>query len=251
MFCIGICIFLLENEKGRSFYNNCNNSPLFHDKYPKVSYTELAQGTDRFASANLIGRGRYGSVYRGRLSLKNAETVVAVKVFDLQQSGSSKSFMAECVALSKIRHRNLISVITCCSSSDSRQNDFKAIVFEFMPNQSLDKWLHDANPRSDVSRHIPGLTLMQRLNIAVDVAEALDYLHTNCEPPIVHCDLKPSNILLNEDFVACVGDFGLAKILYASEGEQVINSKSFTGIRGTIGYVAPGNSKYHDSVILL
>jgi Leucine-rich repeat (LRR) protein len=221
------------------------------DKYPKVSYTELAQGTDRFASANLIGRGRYGSVYRGRLSLKNAETVVAVKVFDLQQSGSSKSFMAECVALSKIRHRNLISVITCCSSSDSRQNDFKAIVFEFMPNQSLDKWLHDANPRSDVSRHIPGLTLMQRLNIAVDVAEALDYLHTNCEPPIVHCDLKPSNILLNEDFVACVGDFGLAKILYASEGEQVINSKSFTGIRGTIGYVAPGNSKYHDSVILL
>jgi serine/threonine protein kinase len=111
-----------------------------------------------------------------------------------------------------------------------------------MPNQSLDKWLHDANPLSDVSRPIQaGLTLLQRLNIAVNVAEALDYLHNNCEPPIVHCDLKPSNILLNEDFVACVGDFGLAKILYASESEEVINSKSFTGIRGTIGYVAPGN----------
>ncbi|KAF8701513.1 hypothetical protein HU200_033537 [Digitaria exilis] len=214
------------------------------DKYRKVSYAELAQGTDGFASTNLVGRGRYGSVYKGRLSLKNAETVVAVKVFDLQQSGSSKSFEAECVALSKIRHRNLISVITCCCSSDSRQNDFKAIVFEFMPNQSLDKWLHDANPCSDASRPIPGLTLIQRLNIAVDVAEALDYLHNDCEPPIVHCDLKPSNVLLNEDFVACVGDFGLAKILYDSEAEQVINSKSFTGIRGTIGYVAPGNSKY-------
>ncbi|CAL4987287.1 unnamed protein product [Urochloa decumbens] len=212
------------------------------DKYPKVSYAELVQGTDGFASAHLIGRGRYGSVYKGRLSLKNSETVVAVKVFDLQQTGSSKSFVAECVALSKIRHRNLISVITCCCSTDSRQNDFKAIVFEFMPNQSLDKWLHDANLGSDVSRPIAGLTLMQRLNIAVNVAEALDYLHNNSEPPIVHCDLKPSNILLDKDFVACVGDFGLAKILYTSEGEQVISSKSFTGIRGTIGYVAPGNS---------
>jgi Leucine-rich repeat (LRR) protein len=236
-------LFYWRWKKGAHSITIATTAFSFMDvKYPKVSYAELVQGTDGFASANLVGRGRYGSVYRGRLSLKNAETVVAVKVFDLQESGSSKSFIAECMALSKIRHRNLISVITCCSSSDSRQNDFKAIVFEFMPNQSLDKWLHDANPLSDVSRPIQaGLTLLQRLNIAVNVAEALDYLHNNCEPPIVHCDLKPSNILLNEDFVSCVGDFGLAKILYASESEEVINSKSFTGIRGTIGYVAPGN----------
>jgi serine/threonine protein kinase len=62
-----------------------------------------------------------------------------------------------------------------------------------------------------------------------------------CEPPIVHCDLKPSNIFLNVDFVACVGDFGIAKILSDSEGDPVINSNTFTGIRGTVGYVAPGN----------
>jgi Leucine-rich repeat (LRR) protein len=224
---------------------------LFDDKYPKVSYTELVQGTDGFAATNLIGRGRYGSVYKGRLSLKNAETVVAVKVFDLEQSGSSKSFVVECEALGKIRHRNLISVITCCSSYDSRQNDFKALVFEFMPNQSLDKWLHDPKEGSDVSRPIPGLTLMQRLNIALDVANGLNYLHNNCEPPIIHCDLKPSNILLNEDFVACIGDFGLAKFLSDSEGEQAINSKSTSAVRGTIGYVAPGNSTYHHNSILL
>ncbi|KAJ1275253.1 hypothetical protein BS78_05G122100 [Paspalum vaginatum] len=210
-------------------------------KYPKVSYAELLRGTDGFSTDNLIGRGRYGSVYKCRLSLEAVETEVAVKVFDLQQSGSSKSFEVECEALSKIRHRNLISVVTCCSSYDSKQNNFKAIVFDFMPNQSLDKWLHphDSNPGSHVSRPMPGLTLLQRLNIAVNVADAIEYLHNNCEPPIVHCDLKPSNILLDADFVACVGDFGIAKILSDSEDAPAANSKSFTGIRGTIGYVAP------------
>ena len=165
-------------------------------------------------------------------------TTVSVKVFDLQQSGSSKSFISECEALSMIRHRNLISVITCCSSSDSNQNDFKALVFEFMPNGSLDRWIH-----LDVHSPQPlrGLTLTQRLNIAVDVADAIDYLHNNCDPPIVHCDLKPSNILLNQDFIAHVGDFGLAKILSDSTSEHLINSKSTVGIKGTIGYVAPGN----------
>ncbi|XP_048535757.1 probable LRR receptor-like serine/threonine-protein kinase At3g47570 [Triticum urartu] len=105
-----------------------------------------------------------------------------------------------------------------------------------MPNGSLDRWLHiDVH----ASQQLQGLTLMQRLNIAVDIADALDYLHNNCEPPIIHCDLKPSNILLNEDLVAHIGDFGLAKILSEPAAEQLINSKSSIGIRGTIGYVAP------------
>ncbi|XBI14160.1 hypothetical protein VPH35_140788 [Triticum aestivum] len=150
---------------------------------------------------------------------------------------SNNKFSAECEALSKVRHRYLISVITCCSSSDSSQNDFKALMFEFMPNGNLDSWLHpDVH---DASQQLQGLTLIQRLNIAVGIADALDYLHNNCEPPIVHCDLKPSNILLNEDLVAHVGDFGLAKIISEPAAEQLINSKSSTGIRGTIGYVAP------------
>ncbi|KAL6659194.1 hypothetical protein ACP70R_003234 [Stipagrostis hirtigluma subsp. patula] len=241
LFCfIFACLFYWRRKRGvHSTTITATALALMDDKYPKVSYADLVQGTDGFSDTNLIGRGRYGSVYKCRLSLKNVETVVAVKIFNLQQPGSSKTFVAECEALSKIRHRNLICIITCCSTTDPRQNDFKALVFEFMPNQSLDKWLHYQSPGLDVSSPIPCLTLTQRLNIAVDIAEALDYLHNNCEPPIVHCDLKPSNILLNEDFVACVGDFGLAKILSDSEGEQLINSTSFTGIRGTIGYVAP------------
>ncbi|CAL4900215.1 unnamed protein product [Urochloa decumbens] len=202
------------------------------DKHPRVSYAELVRGTNGFDTNNLIGKGRYGSVYKCSLLLKNTMTTVAVKVFDLQESGSSRSFIAECEVLNKIRHRNLISAITCCSGSDSNQNDFKAIVFEFMPNGSLHSWLHPVN----ASTQQQGLTLMQRLNIAVDVADAIDYLHNNCEPPIVHCDLKPSNIILDQVLVAHVGDFGLAKKISDS---QSVNSNSTFGIRGTIGYVAP------------
>jgi serine/threonine protein kinase len=78
------------------------------------------------------------------------------------------------------------------------------------------------------------------LNIAVDIADALDYLHIHCQPPVVHCDLKPSNILLTQDMGACVGDFGIAKILSQAVSKPLFNSNSSIGIRGTIGYVAPG-----------
>ncbi|XP_048546553.1 probable LRR receptor-like serine/threonine-protein kinase At3g47570 [Triticum urartu] len=228
-------VFFTIRRKQRAQSTSMRGFILVDGNYPRVSYAELLQATSCFAADNLIGKGRYGSVYKCELLLKNMMTTVAVKVFELQQSGSSKSFLAECEALSNIRHQNLISVITCCSSSDSNQNDFKAIVFEFMPNGSLDRWLHQ-----DVhaTQQLQGLTLMQRLNIVVDVADALDYLH-NCEPPIVHCDLKPSNILLDSDLLARIGDFGLAKILLDPAAEQQINSKSSVGIRGTIGYLAP------------
>ncbi|XP_051220443.1 uncharacterized protein [Lolium perenne] len=227
-----VLVFFTMRKKSRATKGQFQ---LMNDNYPRVAYAELMQGTGGFAMDNLIGKGRYGSVYKCTLLLKNMTTTVAVKVFDLQESGSSKSFLAECEALSKIRHRNLVSVITCCSSSDSNQNDFKALVFEFMPNGSLDRWLH-----MDVhaSEQPEGLTLIQRLNIALNIADALDYLH-NCEPPIVHCDLKPSNILLNKDLVAHIGDFGLAKILSQSATERLFNSNSSIGIRGTIGYIAP------------
>jgi len=190
---------------------------LTDDMYPRLSYFDLSRATNGFSASNLIGTGQHGSVYKGTILLKGLSTTVAVKVFDLEQPGSSKCFFTECKALSKIRHRNLIHVITCCSCSDLNHNEFKALVLEFMPYGNLDKWLHpdvySANP-------VNVLTLVQRLNIAADVASALDYLHNNCQPPIIHCDVKPSNILLGEDMVARVVDFGLTKILTDPVGEQ-------------------------------
>jgi hypothetical protein len=239
LFCLGLVLISISlKKKQKSQSTSLTELHLMDDKYPRVSYAELLQGTNGFDTNNLIGKGRYGSVYgsvyKCSLPLKNMMTTVA---------GSSKSFISECEALNKIRHHNLISVITCCSSSDSTQNDFKALVFEFMPNGSLHRWLH---LDEHTSQQWHGLTLTQRLNIAVDVADALEYLHNSCEPPIVHCDLKPSNILLDQELVAHVGDFGLAKILPNPASEQQVDSNSPVGIRGTIGYVAPGNSKlYH------
>ncbi|KAL5991505.1 hypothetical protein ACLOJK_012414 [Asimina triloba] len=200
--------------------------PSLEDPFLDVSYSELLQATDGFSSTKLIGTGSYGSVYKGHIH--RIGTTVAVKVLNLLQQGATKSFVAECEALRNIRHRNLVKILTCCSSVDFKGNEFKALVFEYMPNGSLDKWLHKGG--DDIGRN---LKLIERLNIAVDVASALDYLHCHCQTPIVHRDLKPSNVLLDADMVAHVSDFGLARFM-----SSVAHSSS-VGVKGSTGYVAP------------
>ncbi|CAN0840025.1 Probable LRR receptor-like serine/threonine-protein kinase At3g47570 [Linum grandiflorum] len=195
-----------------------------------VSYKDLHQGTNGFSSDNLIGSGGFGNIYKAVLD-QIGPASVAVKVLNIQENKAHKSLLAECNALKNVRHRNLVRVLTYCSSLDHKGNDFKALVFEFMSNGSLEDWLHsDRN-----------LSLVQRINILVDVASALHYLHDLCETPVVHCDLKPSNILLDADMVAHVGDFGLARILSSdnSSGSSSGNESSTIGIRGTIGYAPP------------
>ncbi|KAL9459536.1 hypothetical protein AB3S75_002853 [Citrus x aurantiifolia] len=182
----------------------------------------------------MIGQGSFGSVYKGILD--EDEMIVAVKVINLKQKGASRSFVAECEALRNIRHRNLIKIITICSSIDSKGADFKALVFEYMENGSLEDWLHQSNDHLEVCK----LTLIQRVNIAIDVASAIEYLHHHCQPPIVHGDLKPSNVLLDHDMVAHVGDFGLAKFLSSHQLDTASKTPSSSiGIKGTVGYVAP------------
>jgi serine/threonine protein kinase len=107
-----------------------------------------------------------------------------------------------------------------------------------MPNGSLNGWLHT---KYDMPTVRNTLSLEQRLEIAVDIMSALDYLHNHCQPPIVHCDLKPGNILIAEDMSARVGDFGISRILPESTSKILQNSNGTIGIRGSIGYVAPGN----------
>ncbi|OWM69961.1 hypothetical protein CDL15_Pgr025810 [Punica granatum] len=199
-----------------------------------MSYHSLLKATNGFSEAYFIGVGAFCSVYKGIISEGNGEVVVAVKVLNMFKQGAASSFLAECQALRNIRHRNLVKVITACSSGDGNGNDFKALVYEYMPSGSLEYWLQPALEGNQARVMKRNLSLVRRLNIAINVASALDYLHHQCETPIVHCDLKPSNILLDEEMVAHVGDFGLAR--FVTEGPIPTSS---IGIRSSTGYVPP------------
>ena len=184
----------------------------------RIPYCELVQATNGFNASNFLGRGSFGSVYQGMFP--DGE-MIAVKVIDLQSEAKSMSFDAECNVMRNLRHRNLVKIISSCSN-----RDFKALVMEFMSNGSVDDWLYSDNYCLD---------FLQRLNIMIDVASALEYLHHGSSIPVVHCDLKPSNVLLDENMVARVCDFGIAKLM--DEGQ----SKTHTQTLATIGYLAPGH----------
>lgn len=200
------------------------------NKLLRISYRELYRATNGFSSEKIIGSGSFGTVYKGNLN-NQPDQLIAVKVLNLQYSRAFKSFVAECKVLRNIRHRNLVKILTYCSSIDSRHNDFKALVYEFMPNGNLDMLLHP-----DEANSLRTLSLLQRLNIAIDIASALQYLHSECEVPIIHCDLKPSNILLDDEMCAHVGDFGLARFRPKITEDAEISS---IGLKGSIGYAAP------------
>ncbi|KAK3439102.1 hypothetical protein EUGRSUZ_C03740, partial [Eucalyptus grandis] len=193
---------------------HCKNLPRID--HPMISYRELCLATNNFSESNLLGVGSFSSVYKGTLA---NGTYIAVKVLNLHIEGALKSFDTECDVFRMIRHRNLIKVISTCTNANLR-----ALVLQYMPCGSLEKWLYSYNCNLD---------LHQRVKIMVDTATTIEYLHYGQPEPIVHCDLNPSNILLNEDLVAQVCDFGIAKILVENKLETQ------TRTLGTIGYVAP------------
>ncbi|XP_048447669.1 probable LRR receptor-like serine/threonine-protein kinase At3g47570 [Pyrus x bretschneideri] len=159
----------------------------------------LLKATDGFSSVNLIGMGSFGSVYEG--VLEQGETTIAVKVLNLVRLRAYKSFISKCEALRNIRHRNLIKILSACSGFDYHRHNFKALIYEFMVNGSFEEWLHPTLQLVSQMRGQGALTFSERLNIVNDVALALDYLHHHCETRIVHYNLKPSNMLLNEDMI--------------------------------------------------
>uniref|UniRef100_A0A803LP08 non-specific serine/threonine protein kinase n=1 Tax=Chenopodium quinoa TaxID=63459 RepID=A0A803LP08_CHEQI len=219
-----------------------NKEPITSDdsefSLTNLSYKSLVKATNGFSSENILGSGSFGTVYLG--SLNHGRKVVAIKLFKLEHHGASKSFIVECEVLRNIRHRNLVQVITACSSLDYQGKDFKALVYDYMVNGSLEDWLHPEINRINGANYASrNLNLQQRINIAVDVALALDYLHHHCGVSLVHCDLKPSNVLLDDDMVAHVNDFGLAKFLSRSTSDINSNLSSSLGVRGTIGYAPP------------
>ncbi|XP_028092937.1 probable LRR receptor-like serine/threonine-protein kinase At3g47570 [Camellia sinensis] len=215
-----------------------SSTPSIMHQFLRVSYANLLKATNGFSKANPIGVGSHASVYKGILD--QYQMVVAVKVLNLQTGGASRSFMIECKALRAIKHGNLLKILSVCSSVDFHGNEFKALVYEFMANGNLCKCLHQVGVGDHRQLEEPrNFKLLKRLDISVDVASALECLHCGCESTIIHGDLKPSNVLLDDGMTAHIGDFGLAKIISTISSDVAQGQTNSNAIRGTIGYVAP------------
>ncbi|KAE7998651.1 hypothetical protein FH972_003176 [Carpinus fangiana] len=181
---------------------------------------------------NLIGCGGSGKVYR--VSINPSHDFVAVKRIwsdKKPEQKLEKEFLAEVKILSSIRHSNIVKLLCYISSDNS-----KLLVYEYLENRSLDLWLNRKSRATTVSGSVHNdiLDWPQRLKIAVGAAKGLSYMHHDCSPPIVHRDLKSSNILLDSEFNAKIADFGVAKMLM-KEGE----STTMSAVVGSYGYIAP------------
>lgn len=204
------------------------SDPVELINYRSVSYHELARATNNFCKNSLIGVGSYSKVFKGTL---DDSSVVAIKVFNLEQEGAYKSFDAECAALRMARHRNLVKILSTCSSLD-----FKALVLPYFPNGSLDNQLYSGHT----------MEFVQRVNIMLDVAMGTNYLHHEHTEVILHRDLKPSNVLLDENLTAHVSDFGIAK-MFLGNGNSIISAS----MPGTLGYMAPGTNIFLPIVLFI
>ncbi|KAI3915353.1 hypothetical protein MKX01_035612 [Papaver californicum] len=192
-----------------------------------VDFTE-SQILSGLTKSNLIGSGGCGEVYK--VSINHPDKSVAVKKISSKGKLDSKhatQFQAEVEILGSIKHNNIVKLMGYMSSKYT-----KLLVYEYMENGSLDQWLHQRNNGVSNLNERRTLDWQKRLNIAVGVAQGLSYIHHNCSPPIIHRDVKSSNILLDSDFKAKVADFGLAKIVQSG-------SYSASIVAGSFGYIAP------------
>ncbi|KAL5198981.1 hypothetical protein ABZP36_002493 [Zizania latifolia] len=179
-------------------------------------YSDLSHATKNFSEK--LGAGGFGSVFRGVLS---DLTMIAVKRLDGARQGE-KQFRAEVSSIGLIQHINLVKLIGFCCEGDKR-----LLVYEHMPNGSLDAQLFQSSASATV------LNWSSRYQIAIGVARGLSYLHQSCHECIIHCDIKPENILLDTSFIPKIADFGMAAFV----GRDF--SRVLTTFRGTVGYLAP------------
>ncbi|WOK99977.1 hypothetical protein Cni_G08689 [Canna indica] len=226
-----LCIATVRSIRRKALDVSRHSIELF-SSHPRITYRELFEATGGFDQSRLIGSGGFGHVYRGVLTDGSS---VAVKVLQLQDQNSCRTFNRECQVLKRIRHRNLMSIITACSLPE-----FKALVLPLMSKGSLEDQLH---PHGDQASS--QLSLAERVHICSDVAEGMAYLHHHAPVQVIHCDLKPSNILLTDDMTAIVSDFGISRLVSVGAGGTAsgdsisVASATATLLHGSVGYVAP------------
>lgn len=222
-----------NKQASRMVYNSRPNSPreqstLFVNR--KFTYKELKLMTENFREE--IGRGGFGTVFLGHL--EDGTTPVAVKICMQKTSHGDKEFTAEAQHLGRVHHRNLVSLIGYC-----KDKKHLGLVYEFMHGGDLEDRLRGvSSSTSSVTSEafaVAPLTWHQRLKIALDSAQGLEYLHKSCQPPLIHRDVKTRNILLTADLQAKIADFGLTKALTGGEFVTHVTTQP----AGTLGYLDP------------
>ncbi|KAL8467890.1 hypothetical protein ACS0TY_031219 [Phlomoides rotata] len=191
------------------------------EQLPSFTFEALANATDQFHENNLLGRGGFGPVYKGILT--NGKEIAVKRLSEASGQGVGE-FMNEVIVISKLQHRNLVRLMGCCVEKDE-----KMLIYEYMPNKSVDICLFDTRlPSQNV------LNWTKRISIIEGIGRGIIYLHEDSRLTIIHRDLKPSNVLLDEDWNPKISDFGMARIFGGNEDHG-----NTARVVGTYGYMAP------------
>ncbi|XP_010450843.1 PREDICTED: putative receptor-like protein kinase At5g39000 [Camelina sativa] len=230
MFVVGVVVIIKRkkkkkrsNEFGVHTMKTKLATSLPSDLCRRFSISEIKSATNDFEDKLVVGVGGFGTVYKGRID--GGATLVAVKRLDITSNQGAKEFETEVEMLTKLRHVHLVSLIGYCND----QNEM-VLVYEYMQHGTVRDHLYKRNKFSD-----PPLSWKRRLEICIGAARGLQYLHTGAKHTIIHRDIKTTNILLDENFVAKVSDFGLSRVGPTSASQTHVS----TVVRGTLGYLDP------------